>query len=124
MKLLLWAMVGGALGSGERRTVSVGFGRWLGAGFPCWTLFVNVAGCLLSSVSVEMLALRLKASRELRTFIATDILRASRRSRHTRSISPPWLDDSNNWRPTPPSLARSSCQLPGSVAGCGLGGGC
>jgi hypothetical protein len=116
MKLLLWAMVGGALGSGERRTVSVGFGRW--------ALFVNVAGCLLRSVSVEMLALRLKASLELRTFIATDILRASRRSRHTRSISPPWLDDSNNWRPTPPSLARSSCQLPGSVAGCGLGGGC
>ena len=38
MKLLLYAMAGGALGSGARHLVNVGMGRWLGPGFPWWTL--------------------------------------------------------------------------------------
>jgi len=74
VKLLLWAMIGGALGSGARHAVNIGFGRWLGGGFPWWTLFVNVAGCFLMGITVEILALKLKGSLELRTFIATGIL--------------------------------------------------
>jgi fluoride exporter len=74
MKLLLWAMIGGALGSGARHAINVGFGRWFGSGFPWSTLCVNVVGCLLMGVVVEVLALRFKGSLDLRTFIATGIL--------------------------------------------------
>jgi fluoride exporter len=74
MKLLLYAMIGGALGSGARHLVNVGMGRWLGAGFPWWTFFVNVAGCFLMGVVIEALALRWQGSADLRTFLATGIL--------------------------------------------------
>ena len=50
MKHLLYAMAGGALGSGARHLVNVGFGRWLGIGFPWWTFFVNIVGCGLMGV--------------------------------------------------------------------------
>jgi CrcB protein len=74
MKLLVWAMVGGALGSGARHLVNVGLGRWLGAGFPWWTLFVNVTGSLLMGILIESFALKLQGSQELRTFLATGVL--------------------------------------------------
>ena len=74
MKLLVWAMVGGALGSGARHLVNVGMGRWLGAGFPWWTLFVNVTGCFLMGALIEALALKFQGSQDLRTFLATGIL--------------------------------------------------
>ena len=74
MKLLLCGQAGGALGSGARHLVNVGFGRWLGAGFPWSTLFVNVVGCFLMGVLIEALALRFHGSLELRTFLATGVL--------------------------------------------------
>jgi fluoride exporter len=74
MKLLFYAMAGGALGSGARHLVNIGMGRWLGAGFPWWTLFVNVTGCFLMGALVESLALRLHGSTELRTLLATGVL--------------------------------------------------
>jgi fluoride exporter len=74
MKLLVWAMVGGALDSGARHLVNVGFGRWLGAGFPWWTLFVNVTGSLLMGLLIESFALRFQGSQELRNFLATGVL--------------------------------------------------
>jgi CrcB protein len=74
MKLLIFAMVGGALGSGARHAVNIGMGRWLGAGFPWWTLFVNVTGCFLMGTLIEALALKFNASNDLRTFFATGIL--------------------------------------------------
>lgn len=75
MKLLLWAMIGGALGSGARHAVNVGFGRWLGSGgFPWWTLSVNIVGCCLMGVLVEVLAQRFHGSLEMRTFFATGVL--------------------------------------------------
>jgi fluoride exporter len=67
-------MAGGALGSGARHLVNVGVGRWLGAGFPWWTFFVNVAGCFLMGVLVEALALKFNGSADLRVFVATGIL--------------------------------------------------
>jgi CrcB protein len=67
-------MAGGALGSGARHMVNVGFSRWLGAGFPWWTVFVNVTGCMLMGVLIEALALRYQGSVEARTFLATGVL--------------------------------------------------
>jgi fluoride exporter len=74
MRLLVWAVVGGALGSGARHLVNVGMGRLLGAGFPWWTLFVNVSGCFLMGVLIEALALKFQGSQDLRTFLATGVL--------------------------------------------------
>jgi CrcB protein len=67
-------MIGGALGSGARHLVNVGFGRWLGMGFPWWTLFVNVSGSFLMGVLIEAFALKLQGSQDLRTFLATGVL--------------------------------------------------
>ena len=74
IKHLIYAMAGGALGSGARHLVNVGMGRWLGAGFPWWTFLVNVAGCFLMGALIEALALKFNGSADLRTFIATGIL--------------------------------------------------
>jgi len=74
MKLLLLAGAGGAIGSILRYLANVGFGRWLGAGFPWATLFVNVAGSLAMGFLAEMIALRFEGSPVLRTFLLTGIL--------------------------------------------------
>ncbi len=74
MRLLLYAAAGGAIGTVARHLANVGFGRWLGAGFPWSTLFVNVVGGFLMGAVIEALALRFDGSLELRTFVATGIL--------------------------------------------------
>lgn len=74
MRLLLYAAAGGAIGTAARHLVNVGFGRWLGPGFPWATLFVNVVGGFLMGALIEALALRFDGSVELRTFLATGIL--------------------------------------------------
>jgi fluoride exporter len=74
MRLVLYAAAGGAIGTVARHLANVGFGRWLGAGFPWSTLFVNVVGGFLMGAVIEALALRFDGSLELRTFIATGIL--------------------------------------------------
>ena len=74
MRLVLYAAAGGAIGTVARHLANVGFGRWLGAGFPWSTLFVNVVGGFLMGAVIEALALRFDGSLELRTFIATGVL--------------------------------------------------
>lgn len=74
MRLLLLAALGGAVGSGARHLVNVGFGRWLGAGFPWATLLVNVVGGFLMGVLIAALAARFQGSLEFRTFLATGVL--------------------------------------------------
>ena len=75
MKHLLYAMAGGALGSGARHLVNVGMGRWLGPGFPWWTFFVNVVGLLPHGrPRSSALALKFHGSIDLRTFLATGVL--------------------------------------------------
>jgi fluoride exporter len=74
VKLLFYAMAGGALGSGARHLINVGMGRLLGPGFPWWTFFVNVTGCFLMGVLIESLALKLQGSTDLRTLLATGVL--------------------------------------------------
>jgi len=74
MRLLFLATLGGAIGTAARHLVNVGFGRWLGSGFPWSTLFVNVAGGFLMGALIEALALRYDGSLELRTLLATGVL--------------------------------------------------
>jgi CrcB protein len=74
MRLVLYAAMGGAIGTVARHFANVGFGRWLGSGFPWSTLFVNVVGGFLMGALIEALALRYDGSLELRTFIATGFL--------------------------------------------------
>lgn len=74
MKLLLFAMAGGALGSGARHLMNIGIGRLAGAGFPWWTFLINISGCFLMGVLIELLALKFDSSTDLRTFLATGVL--------------------------------------------------
>ena len=74
MKMVLLAAAGGALGAGTRYLVGVGAARLLGSGFPWGTLIVNIVGCFLMGVLIEMAALRWSMSNEMRTFLATGIL--------------------------------------------------
>lgn len=74
MKLLIYAMLGGAIGSGTRHLLNIGIGRWVGTAFPWWTFGINVTGCFCMGVLIELLALRYNSSNDLRTFFATGIL--------------------------------------------------
>lgn len=74
MRLLLLAVVGGALGSGARYLVNVGAARWLGLAFPWATLFVNIVGSFAMGYLIEYVMIRHNGSTELRTFLATGIL--------------------------------------------------
>lgn len=74
MKLLLYAMAGGALGSGVRHLTNIGIGRLAGPGFPWWTFAINISGCFLMGVLIELLALKYDSSPELRTLLATGVL--------------------------------------------------
>jgi CrcB protein len=74
MRFVLYAAAGGGIGAAARHLVNVGFGRWLAAGFPWSTLFVNVVGSFLMGALIEAFALKFKGSLELRTFLATGVL--------------------------------------------------
>lgn len=74
MRLFLFAATGGAIGAGARHLVNIGFGQALGARFPWSTLFVNVLGSLLMGALIELLALRLNVSPEVRTLVVTGVL--------------------------------------------------
>jgi len=76
MKVMLAVALGGALGAVARYQTSVWFTRWLGSGFPYGTLFVNVAGSFIMGVFIELLALKLSGSQELRAFFAIGVLGA------------------------------------------------
>jgi CrcB protein len=52
----LWVAVGGALGSVARYGCSTAAWRWLGAGFPYGTLFVNVAGSFAIGLLAALVA--------------------------------------------------------------------
>jgi fluoride exporter len=74
MRLLLLASLGGGIGAGARFLVQAAMLRWLGPGFPWWTLAINVVGSFLMGVVVELVASRFANSAEVRTFLATGIL--------------------------------------------------
>ena len=70
----LWVALGGAIGSMARYGVNVASARLIGGSFPWHTLTVNVLGCFIMGVIVELLALRLNAGNDLRAFLTTGIL--------------------------------------------------
>ena len=74
MRLLLLAILGGALGSGARHLVNIGAARLVGIGFPWGTFTVNIVGAFLMGLFIEALALKFQGSLELRTFFATGVL--------------------------------------------------
>lgn len=51
---LLWVSLGGALGSGARYLVSLLFQRSLANAFPVATLVVNLAGCFLLGLLMQV----------------------------------------------------------------------
>ncbi len=60
MERLLWVCLAGAVGTGTRYLVALWAGERFGAQFPWGTLLVNVAGCFLIGL-VMQLALSLSA---------------------------------------------------------------
>jgi CrcB protein len=71
---VLWVALGGAIGSAARYGVNVWSGRLLGSEFPWHTFIVNVVGCFIMGILVELMALKLNVSNETRAFLTTGIL--------------------------------------------------
>ncbi|MGE0458015.1 MAG: fluoride efflux transporter CrcB [Bauldia sp.] len=74
MSGLLLVAAGGAIGASLRYGTGIAAGKLFGTGFPVGTLLINVVGCLVMGVFVELLALRWSGSEALRLFVATGIL--------------------------------------------------
>ena len=74
MPIVLWVALGGAIGSAARYGVNVWSLRLLGTEFPWHTLIVNLAGCFAMGLLVELMALKLHVSYEVRAFLTTGIL--------------------------------------------------
>jgi CrcB protein len=72
--MVYWIAAGGAIGSAARYFVNVWSGRVLGTDFPWHTLFVNILGCFAMGVLVELMALKLNVSNEVRGFLTTGVL--------------------------------------------------
>ncbi|MDQ6434900.1 fluoride efflux transporter CrcB [Mesorhizobium sp. LHD-90] len=70
---LVLVAVGGGIGAALRHLVNMAATR-LGSPFPWGTLAVNIVGCFIMGVFIEILARRFNASNELRLFFATGIL--------------------------------------------------
>jgi len=74
MPTFLWVALGGAIGSAARYGVNVWSGRMLGSEFPWHTFIVNVVGCFVMGVLVELMALKLNVGNDTRAFLTTGIL--------------------------------------------------
>jgi len=74
MNQILLVAVGGAVGSVLRHLTNVWTVRLFGPGFPWGTLTVNLVGCFLMGVIVEVLARRFGGATELRLLLATGLL--------------------------------------------------
>lgn len=76
MKMLLAVALGGALGAVARYKTIGWVAHLVGHGFPWGTVLVNVVGSFLMGVLVELGALKLNLSIELRAFLAVGVLGA------------------------------------------------
>ena len=56
MQTVMYVAIGGALGSLSRYGVGVAAARFLGKGFPWGTLAVNVAGCFIMGIVLQLIA--------------------------------------------------------------------
>lgn len=73
---VLLVFLGGGIGSVLRHGVNMAAGRWLGAGFPWGTLFVNVVGSTVMGLLVAWFAFRAGAgwTQHMRLFLTTGVL--------------------------------------------------
>ena len=74
MMHLLYVAAGGAIGAGSRHLVGLVTLRLFGPSFPWGTLAVNIVGCFLMGVLIEVLALKVSAPAGVRLFLATGVL--------------------------------------------------
>ncbi len=74
MQMLLAVAAGGAIGAMGRYLVAAQALRLMGPGFPWGTLTVNVVGSLIMGILVELMALRMNVSPEMRVFLITGVL--------------------------------------------------
>lgn len=68
--------LGGAIGAVARHSVSVMMGSIMGSGFPWGTLTVNIVGSFLMGALLEISALKLSLSPEMRALLVTGFLGA------------------------------------------------
>tara|TARA_E500000305_G_scaffold79106_1_gene64892 strand:- start:194 stop:586 length:393 start_codon:yes stop_codon:yes gene_type:complete len=68
--------LGGAIGAVARHSVSVMMGSIMGSGFPWGTLTVNIVGSFLMGALIEISALKLSLSPEMRALLVTGFLGA------------------------------------------------
>lgn len=74
MMTYLWVALGGAIGASARYGVGVQATKWLGLGFPWGTLTVNIVGSFLMGALIELMALKLSVSQDMRAFLTVGIL--------------------------------------------------
>ena len=74
MPTVLWVALGGAIGASARYLVGVQALRLMGSGFPWGTVCVNIAGSFLMGVLIELLALKLNLTQDVRHFLTTGVL--------------------------------------------------
>jgi CrcB protein len=74
MKMVLAVAVGGGAGALARYYFAALVGAVMGTAFPWAILVVNVVGCFLMGVVVELTALKLNLSPEMRAFLTTGVL--------------------------------------------------
>ncbi len=68
--------LGGAIGAVGRYAVMRAATEWMGSGFPYATLMVNVLGSFILGAVVELFALKLAPSPEVRAFLVVGVLGA------------------------------------------------
>lgn len=90
MNHILLVGAGGALGSVLRYLIGLWMLQRAGPAFPWGTLFVNVTGSFLIGFLAEFIMHKMGASPEMRVFLITGVLGATRRSRPFRSTRSPF----------------------------------
>jgi CrcB protein len=71
---LFLVFVGGGAGAAGRHLVNLASLNYLGVHFPWGTLTVNIVGSLVMGLVIELLALRLNVSTEIRLLVGTGFL--------------------------------------------------
>lgn len=70
----LLVFIGGGLGAAARYALVSVVGKYAGTNFPWGTLAVNLIGAFLIGLAVELFALKINASEQIRLLLVTGIL--------------------------------------------------
>lgn len=70
----VWVAFGGAIGSSARYGVNIVAPRFMGAGFPWATLFVNVIGCFAMGYITALLREKMPDDENMKLFLTTGLL--------------------------------------------------